>query len=115
MGKDTFTANADVMEVLFKFNQRANKVCWLEYDLIVNVVTTRHSFHNSIQITFEEYLVFPDCGGRKGKAESTLVVMVMMIMIVMVIMIMIVMMIMMMIMMMMIKLRAHPLPPRQLT
>ena len=25
----------------------------------------------------EEYLVFPDCGGRKGKAESTLVVMVM--------------------------------------
>ena len=34
-----------------------------------------------IIFTSEEYLVFPDCGGRKGKAESTLVVMVVMIMI----------------------------------
>ena len=63
----------------------------------------------------EEYLVFPDCGGRKGKAESTLVVMVMMIMIVMVIMIMMMIMMMMMMiemiimmMMMMIKLSSHP-------
>ena len=63
----------------------------------------------------EEYLVFPDCGGRKGKAESTLVVMVVMIMIVMVIMIMMMIMMMMIMMiemiimmMMMIKLSSHP-------
>ena len=67
----------------------------------------------------EEYLVFPDCGGRKGKAESTLVVMMMMIMIVMVVMIMMIIMMMMIMMIemiiMMIQLSSHPLPPRQLT
>ena len=54
--KYTFSATVDFVEVLFKFSQWANKVCWLEYDLIVNVVTTRHSFHNSIQITFYGHL-----------------------------------------------------------
>ena len=49
--------------------------------------------------TGEDYLAFPGCGGRKGEAESILVMMMIMIMIMMVIMIM--MMMIMMIMMMM--------------
>ena len=67
---------------------------------------------SSTSASFEEYLAFPGCGGRKGEAESILVVMMMMIMIVMVIMIM---MMIMMMMIMIIKLSSHPLPPRQLT
>ena len=49
----------------------------------------------------EEYLAFPDCGGRKGEAESILAMMMIMIMIMMVIMIMMIMMMMMVMMVMM--------------
>ena len=57
---------------------------------------------NLLASNAEEYLAFPGCGGRKGEAESILVVMMIMIMIMMVIMIMMMIMMMMIMMMMMV-------------
>ena len=77
-------------------------IMFLLYSLHVHdQLLSNNIFPCSTSTCPEEYLAFPDCGGRKGEAESILVVMVMMIMIVMVIMIMMMIMMMMMMMVMM--------------